>query len=305
MSERLKVILAYIAICTIWGSTWLVIKIGLETMTPLLSASLRFILAGIILFGIIKARKIPVPLNKNTFWFFLVVSLTSFSIPFGLVYWGEQQVSSGLTSILFAVFPFCVAIMSSIFLPNEKLNAAKISGIILGFTGIVVIFFNDVEFGTGTLQVIGMSAIVLSALMQSFSAVTIKKYGHDISPFVVSFLPMSIAGVLLLIGSFLFEDHSTVQFSSTAIFSILYLALFGSITTFVSYFWLLKRVEVVLLSLTSFVTPIIAVVLGVIILNEHVSSQLLIGSAFVLGGILTANSTEVRKFLLKRFSTTP
>jgi len=301
VSDRLKIILAYTAICTIWGSTWLVIKIGLETMTPLLSASLRFMLAAIILFGIIKAKNIAIPLTKNSFWFFFIVSLTSFSIPFGLVYWGEQHVSSGMTSILFAVFPFSVAIMSTIFLPNEKLTMAKISGIIFGFAGIVIIFYNDAQLGTERISITGMAAIVLSAVMQSFAAVTIKKYGHDISPFVVSFLPMSIAGIILLVGSLVTEDFSAVQFTSSAIFSILFLALFGSVATFVSYFWLLKRVEVVFLSLTSFITPIIAVVLGVIILNEHVSSQLFIGSAFVLGGILSANATDVRNFLKEKF----
>jgi len=303
MSERLKVILAYIAICTIWGSTWLVIKVGLETMTPLLSAGLRFAVAGVVLFGIIRVRNIVIPWNKKTASFFFTVSLTSFSIPFALVYWGEQHVSSGLTSILFAVFPFCVAIMSFLMLPNEKLTFAKIAGIILGFTGVVVIFSNDVRFRTGTEQVFGMAAIVLSALIQAFSAVLIKKHAHDLSPFVVSFIPMSFAGIFLTLGGLLFENLSVVQFTSTAIFSILFLAVFGSVTTFVSYFWLLKRVEVVLLSLTSFITPIIAVFLGVIILDETVSSHLLLGSSLVLSGILAANSTDVRTFLRNRFTT--
>lgn len=299
MSDRFKVILAYIAICTIWGSTWLVIKIGLETMTPLLSAGLRFAVAAVVLYGIIRVRKINVPLNAKTFWLFVTISLTSFSFPFALVYWGEQHVSSGLTSILFAVFPFCVAIMSILMLPNERLNVAKVAGIILGFSGIVVIFSNDIQFGTETDQVLGMAAIVLSAFIQAFSAVLIKKHGHDLSPFVVSFVPMTFAGIILTLGGIVFEDLSIVKFTPTAIFSILFLAVFGSVTTFVSYFWLLKRVQVVLLSLTSFITPIIAVVLGVMILHEAVSSQLFVGSALVLFGILAANSTDVRAFLRK------
>lgn len=302
MPERFKVILAYIAICTIWGSTWLVIKVGLETLTPLLSAGLRFAVAAVVLYSIIAVRKIQIPLDRATMRLFLIVSLTSFSVPFALVYWGEQHVSSGLTSILFAVFPFCVAIMSVVMLPNERLTTAKVVGIMLGFTGIVVIFSNDVQFGTETDQLFGMTAIVLSAFIQAFSAVLIKKHGHDLSPFVVSFVPMTFAGFFLTVAGIAVEDYANVQFTSTAVFSIVYLAVFGSVTTFVSYFWLLKRVEVVLLSLTSFVTPIIAVVLGVIILNESVSSQLFVGSSLVLSGILAANSTDVRIFLRNRFS---
>lgn len=302
MSERFTSILAYIAICTIWGSTWLVIKVGLETLTPLLSAGLRFAVAAAVLYGIIKARKIEIPWDAERAKFFLIVSLTSFSFPFALVYWGEQHVSSGLTSILFAVFPFCVAIMSVLMLPKERLTAAKTSGITLGFAGIVVIFSNDIRFGTETIQLFGMAAIVLSAFIQAFSAVFIKKNGHDVSPFVVSFVPMAFAGMFLTLAGVAAEDLSGIQFTPTAIFSILFLAVFGSVTTFVSYFWLLKRVQVVLLSLTSFVTPIIAVILGVIILNENVSSQLFVGSSLVLLGILAANSADVRAFLRNRIS---
>ncbi|KAB2922383.1 MAG: EamA family transporter [Bacteroidetes bacterium] len=302
MSERLKVIAAYVAICTIWGSTWLVIKIGLEAMTPLLSAGLRFALAAAVLFTIIRVRRIEVPLNRDTVWFFAVASLTSFSVPFALVYWGEQRVSSGITSILFAVFPFCVALFSSLMLKEERLTLQKIAGIVLGFAGIVVIFSDDLHIASGSGAVAGMAAIVLSAAIQAFSAVLIKKHGHALSPFVVSFVPMALAGVILLAGSAAVEDLSAVRFTPSAVFSIVFLAVFGSVATFVSYFWLLKRVEVVLLSLTSFVTPVIAVVLGVVVLDEPVSSRLFIGAAFVLGGILAANASDVRRFLRSRWS---
>jgi drug/metabolite transporter (DMT)-like permease len=231
-----------------------------------------------------------------------MVALTSFSVPFALVYWGQQSVSSGVTSILFAVFPFCVAIMSTLMLPNERLTAAKIIGIIIGFSGIVLIFSDDISIGTGQEQVLGMIAIVTSALIQAFSAVMIKKHGHSISPFIVTFIPMSLAGIFLLTGSVLTEDLSRTEFTTVAVLSVIFLAVFGSVATFVSYFWLLKRVEVVLLSLTSFVTPVIAVFLGVIILNERISSQLFAGSALVLGGILAANAVDIRKYLRSRFS---
>jgi drug/metabolite transporter (DMT)-like permease len=301
MSDRIKIIFAYTAICTIWGSTWLVIKIGLETMTPLLSAGLRFALAGVVLYGIIRVKKITIPWNSDTRWFFLLASLTSFSIPFGLVYWGEHQISSGLTSILFATFPLWVGIMSSIMISSERITAQKVVGVLMGFSGVVTIFYNDVQFDGNMMTVLGMGAVILSAAIQAFSAVLIKKYGHDISPFVVSFVPMSMSALILLTGSVTIEDFSAVQFTPLAIFSIVFLAIFGTIITFVSYFWLLKRVEVVLLSLTSFVTPIIAVLLGVFILDEHVSPQLFGGATLVFVGIAAAHLNEIRILFRKRF----
>lgn len=302
MSERLKVIFAYTAICTIWGSTWLVIKIGLETMTPLLSAGLRFAVAGIILYGIIRLRKIPIPWNEKTRWFYVVIAFTSFSVPFGLVYWGEHQISSGMTSILFATYPLWVAIISSLLIPEDKVTVGKVAGVLLGFIGVVVIFSHNVQFDASSATLLGMGAVILSGAIQAFSAVTIKKHGHEISPFVVSFVPMSISAVILLIGSYFAEDLSVVQFTPSALFSIAFLAIFGTIITFVSYFWLLKRVEVVILSLTAFVTPIIAVVLGVVILKEQVFPELFAGASLVFLGIASANFSDIRSLIRKRFS---
>ncbi len=301
MSERIKVIIAYTAICTIWGSTWLVIKLGLETLTPFLAAGLRFAFAGVVLFGIIKIKKIPIPWNEHTRWFYVVIALTSFSLPFGLVYWGEHRISSGMTSILFATYPLFVAVMSSLLISTERLTVLKILGVLIGFGGVVTIFSNDVQFSGESNVMIGMAAVVLSAVIQSFSAVMIKKHGHEISPYVVSFVPMSISAILLLIASVSVEDFSNVQFTPMAIFSISFLAIFGTIVTFVSYFWLLKRVEVVLLSLTAFVTPLIAVVLGVIVLNEKISAELFAGAFLVFTGIATANANEIRIFAQNRF----
>jgi drug/metabolite transporter (DMT)-like permease len=301
MSERIKIFVAYAAICLIWGSTWLVIKIGLETITPFLSAGLRFVVASLFLYAVIRMRGIKISWTKESQWFYFIVALTSFSVPFAMVYWGEQKISSGLTSILFAVFPFCVAIISSIMIPNEKLGLAKILGIIIGFSGVVIIFANDVHL-TNSEQLIGMTVVLGSAVIQAFSAVLIKKHGHHISPFVVSFVPMAIASILLLLGSLFIENYSTVQFTTNAVLSIIFLGVFGSVVTFVSYFWLLKRIQVVILSMSAFITPVIAVLLGVIVLNEHVSTQLIIGAFLVLSGILSANFPELKRFLQESVS---
>lgn len=303
MSERLKVILAYTAVCTIWGSTWLVIKLGLETMTPLLSAGLRFTVAAVVLFTIIRLQRIEIPWTRETRWFYFVIALTSFSIPFGLVYWGEQRIPSGMTSVLFATFPLWVAIISSLLIPQDKVTAGKVTGVLLGFAGVVTIFWNDLQFSGSRETMYGMGAVVLSGMIQALSAVLIKKHGEKISPFVVSFMPMAISAVLLLTAAGVSEDIASVQWTPMGIFSIVFLAVLGTVVTFVSYFWLLKRVQVVILSLTSFVTPIIAVVLGVVVLNESVSPFLFAGAALVFLGIGVANSRDLRS-LLRRTSST-
>ena len=294
MTERFRVYLSYILICTIWGSTWLVIKIGLETLTPLMAAGCRFMVASTILFALIMIRGVKIPFGRQERSFYLVVALTSFSIPFALVYWGEQYVPSGLTSIIFAIYPFTVAFFSYLFIPSGKPAAGKISGIVLGFCGIVAIFSNDVH-ASDARALWGMAAVLVSAILQGYSVIVVKKHGHSIHPFAITFVPMLIGGILLLASSVILEDLSGNRFTTSALLSIMYLGMFGSVATFVSYFWLLKKVEPVLLSLTSFITPIIAVVLGVIFLGEELSPRTFLGAALVLGGIAVANLAELRK----------
>lgn len=298
MNDRPKIIFLYALICLIWGSTWLVIKIGLETMPPLFAAGCRFTLASMLLYAYVKVRKIPIPFDARMKKFYATVAFYSFSVPFALVYWGEQHISSGLTAVLFGIYPFSVALFSYFFLPAEKLNASKIAGIVLGFLGVFIIFANDISMND-TLAVWGMTAVVASAVMQAYSVIVIKKEAHNVSPFVTLLMPSAISSVALLVASLLFENLGAIVISPASIFSIAYLAIIGSIVTFVSYFWLLKHMEAVLLSLSAFITPIIAVALGVFLHNEALSSQMAAGAACVLVGIVVANAADLKRLLVK------
>ncbi len=299
MTERSKIIVLYILICLIWGSTWLVIKIGLETMPPLFAAGCRFALASVILFAYVKIKGITIPFDARMKKFYATVAFYSFAVPFALVYWGEQHISSGLTAVLFGIYPFSVALFSYFFLPAEQLNPSKIAGIVLGFAGVFVIFANDISM-TSTLSVWGMAAVVTSAVMQAYSVIVIKREAHNVSPFVTLLMPSALSSVALIAASLAFENVAAVTVTSGAVFSIMYLAIIGSIVTFVSYFWLLKHIEAVLLSLSAFVTPIIAVALGVVLKDESISSQMAAGSACVLAGIVIANAADLRRLLTKK-----
>ncbi len=140
-----------------------------------------------------------------------------------------------------------------------------------------------------------MLAVVLSGIMQAGIAVLIKKYGKHLDPLSMNLVPMAIAAVVLTIYGLLFEDTTYLKFDLSALFSILYLAVFGSVVTFTTYYWLLKRMNIVMLSLMAFITPIVALILGWIILSEALSTRHFIGSALVLAGLLTANFVNIKK----------
>jgi len=295
-----KIFFVYAMLCFIWGSTWLAIRFGLETLTPIYSAGIRFSLAAFFILILMKVRGVKLQLDKISIRLYLTMGFLSFVIPFGLVYWAEQYVPSGMASVLFAVFPFFVAIFSFIFIARESLDIFKILGIVIGFSGIVIIF-SDSFSGDFNYYLIGMFAIVLSAIMQAGIAITIKKYGHHLNPLSMNFVPMLIAGISMLLIGLAFEDTSTNSFGLNAVLSILYLAFFGSVITFTSYYWLLKKINIVILSLTAFITPITALILGYLFYNEQLSTNDFVGSAFVLFGVLGANLGNLLRMRKKAF----
>jgi drug/metabolite transporter (DMT)-like permease len=298
-SEKIKIGLGFILICIIWGSTWLFIRLGLESLTPVISAGIRFLLASILVYGLMSYKKISLQTDSLSIRLYLVLAFFSFIIPFGLVYWAEQFIPSGLASIIFAVMPFGVILFTRIAIPNTEIKLAQYIGVIIGFVGIVTIFSEDLTIDISN-NFFGMLAVLISATMQASIAVTIKKYGSHLNPLSMNFIPLLIAGFVMIPLAFIIEDSALWKFDFIAIVSVFYLALFGTLVTFTTYYWLLKRMNIVILSLSTFITPIVAVILGWFILNEKFSFQALIGSAMVLIGILFANFNGLKKYIKSR-----
>lgn len=280
--------------CLIWGSTWMAIRIGLESLTPIFSAGVRFCFASIIIFILMKIRNIELQTDKESVRLYLLMGFFSFVIPFGLVYWAEQFVPSGMAAVLFAVYPFWVVIFSFIRIPGDIIGFYKIFGTVLGFVGIVIIF-SDSFAGDITNYLVGMFAVVLSGIMQAWIAVSIKKFGHHLHPLSMNFIPMVIAGISMVLIGIVAEDLSVIHINESAVLSILYLAFFGSVITFTTFYWLIKRINLVILSLLAFITPIVALVLGYFFYNEELSTRHFIGAALVLTGVIWANLDNLLK----------
>ena len=289
-----KVFLAYAAMCLIWGSTWIAIRIGLESFTPIFSAGIRFCLATIIIFILMKIKNIELQTDKESIRLYLLMGFFSYVVPFGLVYWAEQFVPSGMAAVLFAVYPFWVVIFSFIRIPNDFIGFYKIFGTVLGFAGIVIIF-SDSFVENITNYIVGMFAVVLSGIMQAWIAVSIKKFGNHLHPLSMNFVPMMIAGISMVLIGFFVEDLSVINVSESGVLSILYLVFFGSVITFTTFYWLIKRINLVILSLLAFITPIVALILGYFFYNEVLSTRHFIGAALVLTGVIWANLDNLLK----------
>ncbi len=278
----------YLTISLIWGSTWLAIRISLKSFPPFFSAGLRFLVAAAVIYLLMKIKKIPFQLDRKSMNSYFVLAFFSFIIPFGLVYWGGQYITSGLSAILFAVFPFFVAVFSHFMLPKEKIGFGKFAALILGFTGICLMFYQDLMGGLNT-YLLGMLAVVLSSAMQAWIAVYVKKYGEALHPLGMNLVPMGISAAVYMAVSPFVEDMSILRFDAAGIGSAVYLGVFGSVVTFTLYYYLLKRINLILLSLTAFITPVIALILGRVIEAETLTTGQQIGSVLILAGIIAAN----------------
>lgn len=294
MNSNVKIASNYILICLIWGSTWFAIRLGLDSLTPLVSAGLRFSIAAIVIYIIMRIRSISIQRDKISMRLYYFMGIFSFILPFGLVYWGEQFIPSGLAAVLFAVYPFFVALFTRIFIPEEKIGLIRIIGMIIGFSGIVIIFSQNL-LTIGMNYFLGMLAVLISGLLQSTIAVSIKKYGQHLHALSMNLIPMAIAGVGMLLLGILLEDTTHLKFDAKAISSVLYLGIIGSVVTFTAYYWLLKRINIILLSLTAFITPIIALAIGWFFLDETLLPNQIYGSVFVLTGLMIANLSSLKQ----------
>ncbi len=294
-SEKYLLIAGFIIISLIWGSTWLAIKIGLDSVAPFFGVALRFTVAFIILLAILKVRGEKLPTDKNSVILYLQLGICSFSLPFALVYWAEQHIASGLASILFAFYPFVVMVLSHYILDDEKITIYKTTGLIAAFLGLILIFGLDVSFSSSATK--GMIAVIISVIFQASSLVFVKKNGKHISPIAMNVGGMIVGLPVMYAIAFSTESFSSVHFDAKGILSIFYLGSFGTVVTFVVYYWLLKRVQAVLLSFVSFITPILAVIFGALILNETLSPNIFSGAALVLFGLVIVNGKEIVKLL--------
>jgi len=281
----MKARLIWLVLCCIWGSTWLFIKLGLADLPPLTFAGIRFVIACAILFPLMRLRNIRLPRARND-WILLAVSgILSFGFNYGLVFWGEQYISSGLAALLQATLPAFGLVFAHMYLPGERLSWTKIGGVVLGVCGVGVVFSNQLQV-SGTRALAGCVALILSAMFAAYSNVLVKKFGKHLDPAVLAAGQMFF-GLLLLLGVGIPLEGNPLRFhwSVMAWIALVYLAVVGSVIAFLLYYWLVQHMDVTKSMLIALVTPVVAVLLGMIVLDEQISWRTLAGGAMIMAGI--------------------
>ncbi|CAN5448676.1 EamA family transporter [soil metagenome] len=278
-------ILVWLILCLIWGTTWFFIKIGLEDLPPISFAAARFVLALIILAFIIFLQKIPLPKTKRDWKLLALTGILQFSVNYSLVFWSEQYISSGLAAVLQAMITVFGLALAWIHLPAERITRLKVFAILLGIAGVATIFIEQLQVNS-LIAFIGCVAIVIGAYAAAHASILVKAFGGNLHPASLVFGQM-LCGILPLILYGLIKEGNPINFHWTwqAIISVLYLTIFGTIAAFWLYYWLLSKIESTKAMMISLVTPLIAVVIGTIFLDETLPPQTLFGGVLILASI--------------------
>jgi drug/metabolite transporter (DMT)-like permease len=277
--------LVWLVLCVIWGSTWLFIKLGLEDLPPFTFAGIRFVIACTILFWLIRIRRIQLPQTRAD-WILLAGSgILAFGLNYGLLFWGEQYISSGLAALLQATIPAFGLVFAHFNLPGERLSWARIGGVVLGVCGVGVVFSNQLAVAGGR-ALAGCVALILSSIFVAYSNVLVKKHGTNMDPAILAAGQMFFGLLLLLAVGIPLEGNPLLfHWTPMAVVALFYLAIVGSVIAFLLYYWLVLNMDVTKSMLISLVTPVVAVILGMIVLNEEIGWRTLAGGAMIMVGI--------------------
>jgi drug/metabolite transporter (DMT)-like permease len=283
----------YCALCAVWGSTWLVIKVGLRDLPPLWFGGLRMALACVLLTPFaLRARTARLTARQRGWvsW----TGLLQIGVAYACVFQAEQWIDSGLAAMLFAAFPVFIGVFAHFMLPDERLRPATIAAALLGITGVAIIEGPEavaaLSGGATRTLVAGGALMVLSALAAAYSNVAFKKHLGGVAPLTTTWGQTAAGAAFILLLAAVFERGAPLHWTASAVTSLLYLAILGTALPFVGLFWLLRRVPVAIIGTIPIVDTVLAIVLGSLVLGESFSPRVLGGGAVILVGVLLAAS---------------
>ena len=284
--EKAGAYAAWLAVCFFWGTTYLAIRVGLETLPPMLLAGLRFITAGTIVFAFMYVwRRAQLPRGRE--WLEQsLIGLMLLGIGNGLVVLAEQWISSSLAALLVATSPFWVVGFERLRRDGERASTRSLLGMLIGFAGMALLVVPDL-FGTslGGHYLLGIIAVQVACASWSGGSVYAKHRHARVAPLMAASVQMLVAGLALTLVGTSLGEWGNVRFSARSATALAYLIIFGSIVAYGSYTYAIQKLPLSLISTYSYINPIIAVLLGWAMLAEPVGWRVLAATAIILCGV--------------------
>lgn len=286
--------LAWLAVCIIWGTTYLAIRICLETIPPALMAGLRWTLAGAIVMAVLRGRGVPLPRLRQ--WPGIgILAILMIGFGNGWVVWAEQYVPSGIAAVIVATSPFWMVGVEACMPHGEPLRRGTIAGLLIGFVGILLLAWPDLSAGGSHAWrfAAGLGALQLACIGWALGSSYSKRHAGSDQVVASTAVQMLLGGVLMLLVGTAAGEWPALEFTRRTASALIYLTLAGSIAGFVAYVYALKYLPISTVSLYAYVNPVIAVVLGAIVLGEPLSARILVAAVAVLAGLAVVRMTAV------------
>ena len=298
---------AFILLGTIWGSSFLWIKIGVQEIGPLLLVSLR-LLFGIAFLGVVAIIARPRLPKKRGVWIALIIlGFINTAIPYVLITWGEQYIDSSVAAILNATTPLFTMLIAQFFLRDDRMTLMRFVGLLIGFFGIAVLVSRDLDISLSSsvlvadtsngaaippnyLKLLGQMAVLLASCLYAVSSVFARRTTEGISPIVLGLIPLLGADAVLWMLTYTVESPVSFSVSGITAFAVVWLGLMGTGFAFLLYFYLIHSVGPTRATLVTYVFPIVGIVLGVVFLGERLDWNLILGCALIVGSIIVVNT---------------
>jgi len=298
-----KVLLAFAIIYFVWGSTFLAIRIGVREVPPFLLAGMRFLVAGAVLYAWMRVRGTPSPTLRE--WrSATLLAVLIFVGDYGLVFWAEQRVPSGITAVMMATIAFFMTISEILILRTQRLTARLAIALLVGIGGVAVLVSHTVSFGEVPIDTAGACALIVAAMSWSVAAALTRRLPLPAAKVMSSGSQMLAGGVLLTVTAALlgeFRGFHVQAVSRDAWLALLYLIVAGSVVAFTAYVWLIHHESPTKVGTYAYVNPVIAVLLGHFLGGETIGARTACGTLLVLVSVIVITTTPAKKAEIKAF----
>jgi drug/metabolite transporter (DMT)-like permease len=292
-----KTLLAFAVIYFVWGSTFLAIRVGVREVPPLVLAAIRFSVAGLVLFGWMLARGERAPSGRE--WRSAsILGMVIFLFDYGLLFWAEQRVPSGIAAVMLATIPVFMALCEIIFLRTQRLTTRLSLALLIGIGGVGVLMSHALNLGGAPIDKLGAMALIFASVSWSVASVLARKLPLPSSKVMSSGAQMLAGGILLTIAAGAFGELRNFHpgaVSRGAWFALLYLIVAGSIIGFTAYVWLIHHESPTKVGTYAYVNPIVAVLVGYFLGGEALSARTILGTVFILISVVVITTTPAKK----------
>ncbi|HLJ22632.1 MAG TPA: EamA family transporter [Candidatus Acidoferrales bacterium] len=292
-----KTVSAFAIIYLVWGTTFLAIRIGVQEVPPFLLAAIRFAVAGAILCVWMRARGELFPTARQ--WMAAAaIALLIFVFDYGMLFWAEQRVPSGVAAVMLATIPAFLAIAEIIFLRTQRLTARLVVALLIGLGGVAVLMSRSLNLGGAPIDKRGAAALLVASISWAIGSVLTRKVTLPPSKGMSSGAQMLAGGVLLALAAAVlgeFRDFHPMEVSRAAWLALLYLIVFGSIVAFTAYVWLIHHESPTKVGTYAYVNPLVAVLVGYFLGGEPLGARTILGTACVLASVILITMAKAEK----------